>query len=194
MDIEKHKRNLIRFLKRDVIEKKKILPEGWDTGLTDKERADLDIDFDRDTEEWKCQEIIDFLKDVFIRDEGLGTNVSMEATDKILRKIAYSKNLNRMEIDRILGLIVKESGLEVKVGTLNRQINEIKKTAWRGQTIRKLLKPFCATWQIYLSSPSIKATFGSSTEATGKSSRTHGSYATSAKTTVCMRQPSVMVT
>lgn len=127
MDIEKHKRNLIRFLKRDVIEKKKILPEGWDTGLTDKERADLDIDFDRDTEEWKCQEIIDFLKDVFIRDEGLGTNVSMEATDKILRKIAYSKNLNRMEIDRILGLIVKESGLEVKVGTLNRQINEIKK-------------------------------------------------------------------
>jgi P4 family phage/plasmid primase-like protien len=127
MDIEKHKRNLIRFLTRDVMEKKKILPEGWDTGLSDEEKKNLNINFDRDTEEWRCIEIVDFLKEVFTQDEGLGTTISMEATDKILRKMAHSKNLNRMEVDRILSLIVKESGLGVKIGTLNKQINETRK-------------------------------------------------------------------
>ena len=127
MDIEKHKKNLIRFLTRDVVEKKKILPEGWDTGLTDEDKLALCLNFDRDTEEWKCQDILTYLKETFIKDEGLGTSLSMEAADKILRKLAYSKNLNRMEIERILTLIVKESGLGVKIGTLNRQINEIKR-------------------------------------------------------------------
>lgn len=127
MDIEKHKRNLIRFLSRDVLDKKKILPEGWDTGLTDEDKTSLGVTFDRDTEEWKCTEILTFLKEKFIEDEGQGTSISMDAADKMLRKIAYSKNLNRLEVDRILSLIVKEGGLEVKLGTLNKQINEIKR-------------------------------------------------------------------
>lgn len=127
MDIEKHKRNLIRFLSRDVLDKKKILPEGWDTGLTDEDKTSLGVTFDRDTEEWKCTEILTFLKEKFIEDEGQGTSISMDAADKMLRKIAYSKNLNRLEVDRILSLIVKEGGLEVKTGTLNKQINEIKR-------------------------------------------------------------------
>lgn len=127
MDIEKHKRNLIRFLSRDVLDKKKILPEGWDTGLSDEDKVKLGVTFDRDTEEWKCLEIVNFLKEKFIEDEGEGTAISMDAADKMLRKIAYSKNLSRLEIDRILTLIVKEGGLEVKIGTLNKQINEIKR-------------------------------------------------------------------
>ena len=127
MDIEKHKKNLIRFLTRDVVEKKKILPEGWDTGLTDEDKLALCLNFDRDTEEWKCQDILTYLKETVIKDEGLGTSLSMEAADKILRKLAYSKNLNRREMERIMTWIVKESGLGVQVGPLNRQINGIKR-------------------------------------------------------------------
>lgn len=127
MDIEKHRRNLIRFLTRDVLDKKKILPQGWDTGLTDEMKASLGINFDKDTEEWPALEVVNYLKETFIKDEGQGSSLTMDAVDKILRKIAYSKNLNRMEIDRVLSLITKESGLEVKLGTLNKQINEIRK-------------------------------------------------------------------
>ena len=57
MDIEKHVKNLVLFLHRDIHVKKKVLPEGWDKGLTDEDKIALGVNFDKDMEEWKAEDI-----------------------------------------------------------------------------------------------------------------------------------------
>lgn len=125
MDIKKHQENLIRFLQRDVFEKKKILPLGWDTGLTREEKAAWGLEFDKDLEEWPFAEVIGFLKAAFEAESGEGGHESMKAVEEILRRLALTKNLSRLEIDRVLDYIAKHSGLGLKVGALQRQVKAI---------------------------------------------------------------------
>lgn len=127
MPIEKHEQNLVRFLSRDVLEKKRILPEGWDSGLSDREKETYRQVFSGDNEEWPSHRVLEYLCRIFNEDKNLGGDKSMEAVEKILRKIAYGKNLNSLEVDRIFNMIVRESGLGLKASSLNKQVKEMKR-------------------------------------------------------------------
>lgn len=126
-DIEKHKRQLVQFLTNDVTIKKKILPEGWDAGLTEEEKTALGVAFDKDQEEWNLDETLAFLKGEFEKDpQGLGGATA--AIDKVLLKLAYSRNLSEMEKERVLTYASKSSKSGISIAAMRRQMKAVLET------------------------------------------------------------------
>lgn len=123
-DIEKHKRQLVQFLTNDVTIKKKILPEGWDQGLTAEEKKTLGVAFDKDQEEWTLEETMNYLKEEFDKDpQGLGG--ATMAIDKILLQMARSRNLSEMEKERILSYAAKSSKSGISIAAMRRQMRTV---------------------------------------------------------------------
>lgn len=124
VDIEKHVENLIKFLLRDVLERKKVLPPGWDEGLSPEELKGMGIDLTRDHVEWKFQEILDHLKDKFEKNR-LGSDRS-EAVEDVLLKIANSRQMSQIDEARILTYIKDTSGLGITLSMLRARLKVLR--------------------------------------------------------------------
>lgn len=132
IDIDKHIKNMIKFLHRDVFDKQKVLPAEWDEGLTDDEKKAWGLDFTKEQEEWAFEDLKDFLKDEFERFPKDSPQRAM-AIDKALLKISTSTTLNKLEEDRLLDYISNAGGLGVKVSTLKARIKELRMGDIKGQ-------------------------------------------------------------
>jgi len=133
VDPEKHVRNMIMFMKRDVLEKKKRLPKGWDTGLTDEQKTELGLDFGQNEVEWSATEMIAYLKNEFETNpiEGEGR---MQAIDRILDQMKNTKSLNDIDQDRVLTYITNTSNMNIKIGTLRKSLRERRQGEITGTT------------------------------------------------------------
>lgn len=129
---EKHVDNLLRFLRRDVLEKNRVLPEGWDEGLTKKQKEDWGVDFDKESEEWSYEAIIDHLKSKFEKhpEESEGR---AQAVEYALARIVNSAGLGKLGEDRILQYIVDVGGLRLKISTLKQRLRELRQGEILGQ-------------------------------------------------------------
>lgn len=140
VDIEKHVDNMIRFLHRDVHEKGKPLPEGWDTDLSLEEKQQLGLQFDRDDEEWSFEEMIDYLKSEFER-HPQGGNGRSNAVDKILARVARSSNLSLLEESRLVQYIVDVSRIQgLRAPMLRKQITELRSAGIQGTDHSEIAK------------------------------------------------------
>lgn len=127
MDIEKHIENLIKFLHRDVMEKQKQLPEGWDDDLTPEEKQELGLQFERDHEEWSFEEMRNYLRDEFERHPDQ-SNGRVQAIDQILDRVSRATNLTSLEEGRLLQYIADVSGTGVRVPLLRKRLQELRQT------------------------------------------------------------------
>lgn len=125
IEIEKHVENLLRFLRRDVLEKGKTLPEGWDEGLTEEMKDQWGINFDQDRVEWSFGEMRDYLKDQFSAHDA-ESEMRSRAIDKVLTKMAASNNLNKLDEERLTQYIADVSGTGLKLGALRRRLVELR--------------------------------------------------------------------
>lgn len=125
MDIDKHVTNLVRFLHRDVVEKGRALPPGWDDGLTDEMRESLGLDFDKDHIEWTFDEMKVYLRDEFERHPE-NSQGRTKAVEYILARVAGSQSLSKLEEDRLLQYIVDVAKMGVRLPTLRAQIRELR--------------------------------------------------------------------
>ena len=126
IDMDKHRSNLVKFLTRDVLENKRILPEGWDSGMTDEERKYYRQAFNESFEEKPCSVILEDLKVCFEEAENNATDEVMTKVEQTLKLMAFSQNLSSLDTDRIITLIVREAGLGVKASSLLKQIKSYK--------------------------------------------------------------------
>lgn len=131
VDIEKHVSNMCRFLHRDVHEKGKQLPEGWDDGLTEDEKEELGLDFDKDDEEWSFEEMRDYLRDEFDR-HPVDSNGRSRAIDKILDRVARASNLSSLDEGRLFQYIVDAGQTGVRVPMLRQRVRELRQTGIAG--------------------------------------------------------------
>lgn len=126
IDIEKGVRNLISFLVRDVIgPKNKILPRGWDEGLTAEEKTQMGLNFDVELEEWDYERLKQYLFEQFSIHADDSVQRS-EAVEYILRRITRSPNLTSLEEDKLISYI-SQSCKNMKATALRRHLNELKK-------------------------------------------------------------------
>lgn len=125
MDVDKHIDNMIKFLHRDVFDKNKALPEGWDEGLSAEEKEQLGLQFDKEHEEWSFDEMRDFLRDEFERHPEQSSGRS-RAVDTVLDKIARSQNINRLEEDRLMQYMVDTAGLDLRISSLRNRLRELR--------------------------------------------------------------------
>jgi phage/plasmid-associated DNA primase len=132
IDVDKHVRNMIKFLQRDVFEKQKVLPTGWDEGMSPEEKESWGLEITKEQEEWTFDDLKQFLIDEFERfpKESPGRAGSV---DKALQKVATTSGLNKLEEDRLLEFIAMTSGLGVKVSSLKARIKELRMGDIKGQ-------------------------------------------------------------
>lgn len=124
MDIDKHVQNLIRFLHRDVIDKNKVLPKGWDAGFDEQQLRAMGVELNRNHTEWSYQEIVDFLQDAFEKNpSGQGR---ADAVQDIIMRLARSPSINRIDEDRILRYIVDVAGLGVTLATYRGRLRDLR--------------------------------------------------------------------
>lgn len=123
-DIDKHVSNLLRFLRRDVIEKGKMLPEGWDEGLTDEQKEAWGVDFDRDHEAWDYDQLLTYLRDKFEQhpEESRGR---ADAVEHVLGRLAV-QNLTKLDEERLLQYMTDVSGLRIKMTALRSRLRELR--------------------------------------------------------------------
>lgn len=132
IDIDKGIQNLVKFVVRDVIEKEKILPKGWDEGLTEEDKANLGLSFDDDHREWEFEELKDYLKDQFERHPEKGSLGRTVAVDYILGKVAKSPNLSSLEEDMLLKYMVDANGGILSLTALRKRIRELQGGGLKG--------------------------------------------------------------
>jgi phage/plasmid-associated DNA primase len=132
IDIDKHVRNMLKFLQRDVFEKAKVLPTGWDEGLTDEDKKAYGLEFSKEQEEATFEDLKSFLIDEFERFPK-DSPQRAAAIDKALFKVATTSNLNKLEEDRLLEFIALSGGMGVKVGTLRSRVKELRMGDIKGQ-------------------------------------------------------------
>lgn len=124
IDIDKGIQNLIRFLARDVIEKKKVLPVGWDEGLTEEDKAKLGLNFQDEHQEMSYEQLKEYLLGQFEIHpvESVGRTT---AVNYALEKIARSPKMNRLDSDRLLKYISEASGMRVTMASLRARVREL---------------------------------------------------------------------
>lgn len=125
IDAEKGVKNLINFLIRDVEgPKKKVLPQGWDRGLSADDKKKLGVNFGEDSVSWNFTRLNDYLCDQLP-----ATALDPEARNAVIQnavlKIAKSSNLNSLEEERCLKHIANTVP-DITVVMLRKRVNEIR--------------------------------------------------------------------
>src|SRR5687768_13535401 len=122
---EKHIDNLVRFLHRDVLDKGKILPIGWDDGLDEEDLKNLGVTLTNEETEWDFDTILNYLQEQF-ESNGRNGKAKADAVERVLAKMSKSSQLTKIDIDRILKYIVDVSHLGVTIPTLRGRLKELK--------------------------------------------------------------------
>jgi P4 family phage/plasmid primase-like protien len=130
-EINKHVQNLVRFLTRDVIDKGKVLPEGWDADLEHAEKEQLGVLFEREHEEWNLDEMITHLREEFEK-FGKDSPLRLNAIDRILDRCARSPNLTSLEETRLLQYIADVSRTGLRVPALRKRVVELRQNGIAG--------------------------------------------------------------
>lgn len=139
VDVGKGINNLINFIVRDVTEKKKVLPRGWDEGLSDEDKTRMGLVFDIDQEEWDFVQMKEHLHrtfEEFPADHPQRTTAVMY----ILQKISDSTRISRLEEDQLLRYIAAVSGMNVSLSSLRGQIKEMQKGETQGSDHTEIAK------------------------------------------------------
>ena len=121
IDNNKAVTNFFKFLISDVNIKGRILPTGWDEGITEDEKKQWGLVFGEERQEWEYDKIIEYLGEQF-SDTVEGSAERRDAIDFVLRKIAKSTNIDTIAQSRILKYITKYSGDGVTESTYKKAI------------------------------------------------------------------------
>lgn len=149
VDINKHVSNLIKFLHRDIMEKKKVLPKGWDAGYTPEELENLGVTLDSEHTEWDFEEARDYLHTVF-ENSRPGSSERVEGIEIVLDKISKSISFSKIDEDRILGYIMDVSGVGVKLSTLRARLKELRTGPIEGKDHSEIARAMLADLNEYM--------------------------------------------
>lgn len=132
VEIEKGMQNLVTFVSRDVLEKGKILPIGWDLDLSAEEKKEMGLEFTKEHEEWSFDELKDYLRLGFEEHppESAGR---MNAINFALDKIAKARDLNPLDQDRLFRYIGEAGGMRMTVGSLRARVKDLSHGEMKGK-------------------------------------------------------------
>lgn len=116
MDMDKHVRNLIKFVQQTLNKRKVALPSGWDEGLSEEEVRMLGLT--EVNEEWSYERILSYYN---VEADNTPEDKALELVDEVLLRVAQIKKQDKMRETFILTKIVDKSGLPIKVADLKAQ-------------------------------------------------------------------------
>lgn len=140
VDIEKGVRNLIQFMIQDVVgPKQKALPNGWDSGLTEKQKQEWGLNFTQEHQEWTLSQLREYLKVEFEKHEA-GTLQRIAAVEYTLQRIANSPHLSSLDIDIIFKYICQSNKQEFTTASLKKRLMDIRAGEIKGTDHTEIAK------------------------------------------------------
>lgn len=125
IDYNKGINQIVNFLINDV-SKGKVLPEGWDEGLSEQDKKEYHLDFNEDNQAWSYDQMISYLKKIYESPDTTQVQRSA-ATEAILKKITVSPNIGLLEREKILNFMSKSSGDKLTAAKYNNRLKELEK-------------------------------------------------------------------
>lgn len=128
MDMDKHVNNLLKFIQKDLIRRKTVLPVGWDEELEPKVKTALEANEVFLTEA-TYEQILEWYN--VEADNTVGEHLQLLLIDEAIFKISQIRNEDRMRESFIINKIVQKSGLGIRPADLKARItakrDELKK-------------------------------------------------------------------
>lgn len=122
IEINKGITRMIDFIRRDVLQKNKILPKGWDDDLTQEEKDRWALNFSVDAVEWSYDEMKQHLMQTFVafpEDDSPGRK---QGVDLVLKKMATSKALSRGDSEKLLRYVSDTSTVKIPLSALRADV------------------------------------------------------------------------
>lgn len=133
IDPDKARKKVLEFLRRDILENKRQLPKGWDTGMTAEEKAEMKTYFGDEAEAWSSKEFMDHIQHTCERMALDDTVGRQELINDVLVKVARSEHVNEIEIEMIFNFLSTATGKLVNLGALRRQLREYQRDGIKGE-------------------------------------------------------------
>ena len=125
LDPSKARMKVVECLRKDIVNKKKALPKGWDTGIELKDLEAMGMTFDRDVEQWDFKKLKDYLMGEFTKYQGSENEARALAVNIALEKIANNPVITDLERERLFKWIATASRLGVGVPALRKQVRKL---------------------------------------------------------------------
>lgn len=122
LDVDKGVAKIVEYLRRDVIDNGKMLPQGWDEGLTDQEKAEMGVNFGEENTEWDVEMMLDYLQEQFMKHPKTDARGRNDAVDFILQRIAATPQINELDVDVVFRYIKDTSGLGHTLATMKKRV------------------------------------------------------------------------
>lgn len=139
IDPRKGQQQIINFLMRDVLGKRRTLPKGWDSGLTEEDKKKLGLTFGEEHEQWSFASLQKHLQIEF-EQHPIGSDARHAAINEVLSRIAYSSHENTVEQEMILGWISQSAGVRLPVSALRKRLNELRQGEIQGKDHTEIAK------------------------------------------------------
>lgn len=151
VDLDKHVRNFIKFLREDIKMKGKTLPPTWASDLPAVEISRYQLEDLLEHQEWAAEECITYLREAFVK-FNTDSPKRMEAIEEILKRLAGSKAMSKLDVERVLSYINETNAIGLRTVHLKQRVKEIKGGKIEGrdhsqiaETVLKDLKTTCET-------------------------------------------------
>lgn len=119
MDMDKHVRNLIKFVLTDLKRCNRVLPQGWDEGMTEDDIVKLGL---KDMEcEWTYEKIIDHYSL-----EVDNSRDSVEVINFAISKLAQITDVDAIYESEVLDKIISKSDRNLKINDLRKQLSKMR--------------------------------------------------------------------
>jgi putative DNA primase/helicase len=139
VDVDKGEKQFINFVTRDVLEKKKTLPPGWDAGLSEEQKTHFDLIFTHEHEEWTYEQIMAYLQAEFEKHGGGGEGW-LKTIEYILERLSRSKGINGIYEEQILSYISESMNKKLTKATLRKRMNEHTQGELKGEDHTEIAK------------------------------------------------------
>lgn len=127
MSVEKAEERVVQFLLKDVLgEKKKVLPIGWDEGLTEDDKKRLGLQIDPENESWDYDRTNDFLNKLISETPDFTAKPFRASIEYVLSRMAASKSISTLNIEPLLRTMHEATGKTLTMMSLRKRLNELK--------------------------------------------------------------------
>lgn len=126
LDPTKARGKVMEFVRRDITEHGRGLPQGWDAGMPTEDLNEVKKYLGQDYEEWTLSRLLDFLTEQFIAipaDDIAGRGAVI---DQVMMRLSKAEHLTSLEHNTILQFIVNANGRMISLSTLRKRVQELK--------------------------------------------------------------------
>ena len=125
MDPMKARAKVMEFVRRDVMEQGKVLPTGWDLGLSDEDVLECKKYFGETVEEWTVEQYLDWLAEKFTEVPREMQASRAQLVEDVLARMAKSQHLNEIQREMVLQFIHAGNGRTIPMAAMRKRVKEL---------------------------------------------------------------------